>query len=111
MSRILGHKALVIALAPALAIGSMTAATPIGAQSNTAVASISAKDRAEGAKVHPQLLAEFGGAMTGPQATYVSSVGKKISLQSGLSNSANDFTVTLLNSSVDNAFADRKSVV
>ena len=105
MSRILGRKALVFTLAPALAIGGITAAAPIGAQTNTAAASISAKDRAEGAKVHPQLLAEFGGAMTGPQATYVGSVGKKISLQSGLSNSANDFTVTLLNSSVDNAFA------
>ena len=90
MSRIPGRKVLAITLSSALAIGSVTAAAPIGAQSNTAVASISAKDRAEGAKVHPQLLAEFGGAMTGPQATYVSSVGKRISLQSGLSNSAND---------------------
>lgn len=43
--------------------------------------------------------------MTGPQALYVESIGKKIALQSGMSNNSNDFTVTLLNSSVDNAFA------
>lgn len=70
-----------------------------------AVQSISQKDKDEGAKAHPQLTAEFGGAMTGPQATYVGLIGKKISVQSGLSNSTNDFTVTLLNSSINNAFA------
>lgn len=69
------------------------------------VQSISQKDKDEGAKAHPQLTAEFGGALSGPQADYVAGIGKKISLQSGLSNSANDFTVTLLNSSVNNAFA------
>ena len=37
------------------------------AQQAAAVQSISARDKAEGAKVHPQLLAEFGGAATGPQ--------------------------------------------
>ena len=43
--------------------------------------------------------------MTGPQALYVESVGKKIAVHSGLSNAQSDFTVTLLNSPVDNAFA------
>lgn len=69
------------------------------------VQAISQKDKAEGAKAHPQLVAEFGGGMTGPQALYVQSIGKKIAVQSGLSNAQGDFTVTLLNSSVDNAFA------
>lgn len=66
---------------------------------------ITAKDRDYGAKAHPQLVAEFGGAYEGPQADYVRRVGQKIAVQSGLSNTQSDFTVTLLNSSVDNAFA------
>ncbi|MFN3516529.1 MAG: M48 family metalloprotease [Novosphingobium sp.] len=85
------------------------AAVPLGgvtAQSTTgAVQAISAKEKAQGAEYHPQLLAEFGGGMTGPQALYIESIGKKIAVQSGLSNAQGDFTVTLLNSSVDNAFA------
>jgi len=67
--------------------------------------SISASDKATGAKAHPQLLAEFGGAYAGTQADYVRRVGQKISVQSGLSNAQSDFTVTLLNSPVNNAFA------
>jgi len=69
------------------------------------VATISAADKAQGAKAHPQLLSEFGGALTGPQASYVESVGKTIAIQSGLGNARSDFTVTLLNSPVNNAFA------
>ena len=59
----------------------------------------------EGAQYHPQFIAEFGGEMTGPQATYVEQVGKGIAVQSGLANSQSAFDVTLLNSSVNNAFA------
>ena len=69
------------------------------------VAGISPTDKQQGAKAHPELLAEFGGAMSGPQASYVEQVGKTIAVQSGLSNARDDFTVTLLNSSVNNAFA------
>jgi predicted Zn-dependent protease len=68
-------------------------------------ATISQADKAEGAKAHPQLLAEFGGSVAGPQAAYVQTVGKNIAVQSGLSNARGDFTVTLLNSPVNNAFA------
>lgn len=70
-----------------------------------AVQTISAADKKQGSEAHPQLVAEFGGAETGPQASYVESVGKTIAVQSGLSGARDDFTVTLLNSSVDNAFA------
>ncbi len=69
------------------------------------VSSISAADKQQGAKAHPQLLSEFGGAMAGPQATYVEGIGKTIALQSGLGNARSDFTVTLLNSPANNAFA------
>lgn len=75
------------------------------AQQVPVVQTISAADKAEGAKAHPQLLEEFGGAMKGPQATYVEGVGKAIAVQSGLGNAKSDFTVTLLNSPVNNAFA------
>nr|WP_245806125.1 M48 family metalloprotease [Erythrobacter donghaensis] len=58
-----------------------------------------------GAKYHPQFLAEFGGAMTGSHAQYVEQVGKNIAVQSGLGNARESFTVSLLNSPVNNAFA------
>ncbi|MFM7404780.1 MAG: M48 family metalloprotease [Erythrobacter sp.] len=67
--------------------------------------SITQKEAQLGAQYHPTLLAEYGGAMTGPQAQYVEQLGKRIALQSGLSNAENAFTVTLLNSPVRNAFA------
>lgn len=77
----------------------------LSAQAAAPVQAISATDKAEGAKAHPQLLQEFGGPLSGPQASYVEGVGKIIAVQSGLSNARGDFTVTLLNSSVNNAFA------
>ncbi len=67
--------------------------------------SISATDKAEGAKAHPELLQEYGGAYDGPQAAYVVKIGRKVAAQSGISNVEKDFTITLLNSPVDNAFA------
>lgn len=79
------------------------AATPLAAQSQ--VSSISPQEKAQGAEAHPQLLREYGGAYDGPQAAYVRRVGQRIAVQSGLSNAQSDFTVTLLNSPVDNAFA------
>lgn len=89
-------KALLISAGVALLV---PAALPAQAQS------ISASDKRTGAAAHPQLVQEFGGAMTGPAADYVGRVGRKIAVQSGLSNSERDFTVTLLDSPVSNAFA------
>ena len=85
----------------------LTAAPQSGltAQAASVASAISARDKSEGAKAHPQLVAEYGGAITGPQADYVASIGKKVALQSGLSNASSDFTVTLLDSSINNAFA------
>lgn len=79
------------------------AASPVNAAET--VRTISASEKAQGAKAHPQLLQEFGGAYTGPQAAYVERVGRRIAVQSGLANSEKEFTVTLLNSPVNNAFA------
>ncbi|WP_417613581.1 M48 family metalloprotease [Parasphingorhabdus sp.] len=75
-----------------------------GSQSGEA-RSISAAEKRKGAEAHPQLLEEFGGAYTGPQVGYVVRVGQNIAVQSGLGNARSDFTVTLLNSPVNNAFA------
>src|SRR3546814_19611865 len=66
---------------------------------------ISPAERRQGDEAHPQLLQEFGGAYKGPQAAYVNRVGQNIAMQSGLSRSPSDFTVTLPNSPVHNAFA------
>jgi len=59
----------------------------------------------QGAEIHPQLLAEFGGAMTGPQAAYVALIGKNIAVHSELGNGRDSFKVSLLKSSANNAFA------
>ncbi|MCX7863915.1 MAG: M48 family metalloprotease [Novosphingobium sp.] len=90
--------------------GLAVASVPVGGRTTASgipptVQAISQQDKEQGAKAHPQLLQEFGGAETGPQAAYVERVGKAIALQSGLSNAREDFTVTLLNSPVNNAFA------
>lgn len=77
----------------------------LGGPIATAGSPITQTEAQQGAEAHPQLLAEFGGAMSGPQADYVASVGRNIAFQSGLGGSQNAYTVTLLNSSVNNAFA------
>jgi predicted Zn-dependent protease len=66
---------------------------------------MTASDKSTGAKAHPQILEEFGGLYEGSQAAYVRGVGQKIAYQSGLANAPTDFTVSLLNTPVNNAFA------
>jgi predicted Zn-dependent protease len=86
----------------ALTLSALPLATAGG---QAAVQSISQQDKQQGAKAHPQLVSEFGGAVQGPQASYIEAVGKNVAVQSGLGNARDDFTVTLLNSPVNNAFA------
>ena len=76
-----------------------------GGEIPSASAPITQSEAQTGAQAHPQLLAEFGGAMTGSQAQYVEQVGKNIAVQSGLGNARESFTVSMLNSPVNNAFA------
>lgn len=68
-------------------------------------APITAAERQQGAQANAGLIAEFGGAYSGPQAAYVERIGRRAAVQSGLSSDANAFDVTLLNSPVNNAFA------
>ncbi len=109
-ARSMGSRGAVLATCAALAVAAQIAPSAAGAKAKSTglpatVTSISATDKQEGAKAHPELLAEFGGAMSGTTASYVEQVGKTIAIQSGLSRARDDFTVTLLNSSVNNAFA------
>jgi predicted Zn-dependent protease len=84
-----------------LIVSLLLSASPVVAQTR----SISASERAQGAQANPELVAEYGGAYRGPQATFVERVGKRVAVQSGLANASSAFTVTTLNSPVENAFA------
>jgi len=100
MARI-ARKALAFGVATVALAGCMGA----GAKIPSASTPITPAEAKQGAEYHPQLLAEFGGAMSGPHAQYVEQVGKNIAVQSGLGNARESFTVSLLNSPVHNAFA------
>ena len=77
----------------------------MGGEIPSASTPITQSEAQQGAEFHPQLLSEFGGTYQGPQAAYVEQVGKNIAVQSGLGNARSSFTVSLLNSPVNNAFA------
>lgn len=94
--------ALTALLAASVAAGGIADAKTKTIKTATA---ITASERKQGDAAHPELVQEFGGAYNAPQAAYVARVGQNIALQSGLSNARSDFTVTLLNSPVNNAFA------
>jgi predicted Zn-dependent protease len=101
-------KSLLALGAAALALSCVNVAEPVDAQSkvkSSVPKPFTSGEKQEGAKNHPQILAEFGGAMRNAQTDYVVRVGKNIALQSGLGNAQSDFTVTMLNSPVNNAFA------
>lgn len=89
----------------ALASLALTGCSAVGGSVPSASTPITTNEAQQGAEAHPQLLAEFGGTYQGPQAAYVEQVGKNIAVQSGLGNARDSFTVSLLNSSVNNAFA------
>jgi predicted Zn-dependent protease len=63
------------------------------------------REVAEAQRQHAELIAEFGGAETGPRGRYVESVGRRVAAYSGIANSGAAFHFTTLNSAVENAFA------
>ncbi len=83
---------------------SLAACASVPGANLAAGAPISAEEAQLGAQYHQQFVAEFGGAMTGPQAQYVAQIGQNMAAQTGVGN-AQGYTVTLLNSPVNNAFA------
>ena len=63
------------------------------------------RDVQEAARQHPEVVAEFGGAETGPRAAYVEGVGRRVAAFSGTANAGQVYHFTTLNSAVENAFA------
>lgn len=88
-----------------VAATSLVGCTAMPGGSATPGSPITQQEAQQGAQYHQQFLNEFGGEVAGSQAAYVEQVGKNIAVQSGLANSQSAFNVSLLNSSVDNAFA------
>jgi predicted Zn-dependent protease len=83
-------------------IGPAIAAALLASCSSGNEPSVTQADRATGAELHPQLLAEFGGVYEGDESDYLQRVGKGIAATSGLDGQC---TFTLVNSDVVNAFA------
>ena len=104
MSHSLSRKFRTLAM---IGVGSlaMAACTTVPGSNVPAGSPITAEEAQLGAQYHEQFVAQFGGEMTGPHARYVEQVGQNIAVQSGLAGNRDAFNVTLLNSSVNNAFA------
>lgn len=99
------RKILAFASPVAIALGLAGCAAVGGAPIPGAEAPITQNEAQQGREYHQQILQEFGGAMQGSTANYVENVGQTIAVQSGLASTPGAFTVSLLNSSVNNAFA------
>lgn len=63
------------------------------------------QDVAEAQRENSQLIQVLGGAETGPRATYVQAVGRRVGDQSGIANADQALHFTTLNSAVENAFS------
>jgi predicted Zn-dependent protease len=79
------------------------AATPMLVSAQVAGRGLNPRYVQESQQDHPKLLEEFGGAETGPRASYVDGVGRRVASFSGVAPGQYRFTV--LNSAVENAFA------
>lgn len=64
--------------------------------------SVNQGERAQAAQQHPQILAQFGGAVEGPIATYVAATGERIATAAGVPGQC---TFSVVNTDVPNAFA------
>lgn len=80
-------------------------AVPVAALAQGAPRYLNQRDVNEARQQHAELVAEFGGAETGPRAAYVENVGRRVAAHSGIANSAAAYQFTTLNSAVENAFA------
>lgn len=63
---------------------------------------VKAAEQAKAAQQHPQILAQFGGAMEGPLGAYVTAIGNKTATAASLTGQCK---FTVINSDVVNAFA------
>ncbi|MBA3836407.1 MAG: peptidase M48 Ste24p, partial [Zymomonas sp.] len=71
----------------------------------TPVQPITAQERAQGDAANTEIVNQFGGAFIGSQNAYVEMLARKVAVKSGLSTDPKAFTVTILDSPIDNAFA------
>jgi len=83
----------------------LSACMGAGGSIPSATAPITQTEAQQGAQYHPQFLAQFGGKMEGPLSTYVEGIGLNMARSSQLGGAQEAFTVSLLNSPVNNAFA------
>ena len=90
------RKRVLLLFAAALAL------TPAAAQQ---VRYLDPRDVAEAQRENAQVVEELGGAETGPRATYVDFVGRRVGAYSGLANPQQSLHFTTLNSAVENAFS------
>ena len=81
------------------------ALSPAALPAQSSVRFLDQREVAEAQKQHADLIAEFGGAETGPRGAYVESVGRRVAAYSGIANPGAAFHFTTLNSAVENAFA------
>ena len=79
------------------------ALTPAAAQQRAR--QLNPRDVAEAQRQHAPLVQELGGAETGPRAAYVESVGRRVSVFSGVANPGQALRFTTLNSAVENALS------
>lgn len=85
-----------------LSVLTLAASCASGPASTPDAPSVAQNARAQAAQQHPQILAEFGGAVEGPLGTYVSGVGSRIATVAGVPGQC---TFTVVNTDVVNAFA------
>lgn len=98
-------KKILITIVPLAMLASSCAEPTLAQNQGGSNAGFSDSERKIGIEAHPQLVQQFGGAMQGRAADYVRTVGQRIAGASGMSARPQDYTVTLLDSSVNNAFA------
>lgn len=89
-------------LSAILAASLLTCSVPAAAQQTRA---LSQTELQQAAQQHPQLVEQFGGAMSGPISDYVSSVVRRLAGQTSVANASSVYRATVLNSPVRNAFA------
>lgn len=102
------YRAILASGAAALTLTSCAAGygDPITAGDTVTAQPVTPQARQQGQEAYGQIVPEFGGLYSqGTQSAYVETVGRKIAVQSGLSNSQSAYTISLLNSPVNNAFA------
>ena len=81
------------------------ALSPAALPAQSSVRYLDQREVAQAERQHAEVIAEFGGAETGPREAYVESVGRRVAAFSGVANSGAAFHFTTLNSAVENAFS------